>query len=271
MSSLPPNAPPLDTSSTVTRSRVDAEHRAMSLRSSHTPWPPEYTCIVPRRRASGTASVASGSRNACSMRCVWNTSCTTWALAASAASTSPRRVLGRRQHVGVGAPHRDLRVVDRGHRVGDRRAARRSRRRRAAAAARACWRVVGHDDGEHVAGVRGAPAHGDQHRPVLVDEPDAQLAGDVGGGEHGDDARRASRGADVSMRDDVGRGRASVRWSAACSMPGTREVVDVVAVAERQLARLVLQRRWLPTPPARSAARAPCPAATASIASRIFT
>ena len=43
-----------------------------------------------RVAGSGTASVDSGSRKACSMRCVWNTSCTVWALAANAASTSPR-------------------------------------------------------------------------------------------------------------------------------------------------------------------------------------
>ena len=41
MSSLPPKAPPFDTSSTVTRSRSTPSTAAMSLRSSHTPWPPE--------------------------------------------------------------------------------------------------------------------------------------------------------------------------------------------------------------------------------------
>ena len=89
MSSLPPKAPPLETSSTVTRSRGRPSRSAMSLRSSHTPWPPDHTCSVPAS-TSGRASVDSGSRNACSMRCDWNSSCTTWALAASAASTSPR-------------------------------------------------------------------------------------------------------------------------------------------------------------------------------------
>ena len=72
--------------STVTASVPTASTRAMSSRSSQTPWPPEYTC---RCRASpstptGTATVDSGSRNACSMRCVRNTSCTVCADAASA-------------------------------------------------------------------------------------------------------------------------------------------------------------------------------------------
>ena len=67
MSSLPPKAPPLVTSSTVTCSFESPSRLAMSLRSSQMPWPPEYTC---RRVPSceGTAKVLSGSRNACSMR-----------------------------------------------------------------------------------------------------------------------------------------------------------------------------------------------------------
>ena len=65
--------------------------RQMSSRSSHTPWPPEYTCSVRSSPApDGTASVDSGSRKACSMRWVWKTSWTVWALAASRPSTSPR-------------------------------------------------------------------------------------------------------------------------------------------------------------------------------------
>ncbi len=80
------------TSSTVTRPAVDAEHRG------------DLVAVVPDALAArlhvqavrsvghdtGAATVDSGSRKACSMRCVWNISCTTWALAASAASTSPR-------------------------------------------------------------------------------------------------------------------------------------------------------------------------------------
>ena len=82
MSSLPPNAPPLETSSTVTcvvgRRRA---REAIWLRSSHTPWPPEYTCRVAAVGDRARRACDSGSRKACSMRWVWNTSCTVWALA----------------------------------------------------------------------------------------------------------------------------------------------------------------------------------------------
>ena len=88
MSSLPPNAPPLLTSSTVICWGSMASTEAIWSRSSHTPWPPEYTCRP--LFSVGAARVDSGSKNACSMRWVWNTSWMVWALAASAASTSPR-------------------------------------------------------------------------------------------------------------------------------------------------------------------------------------
>ena len=89
MSSLPPNAPPLDTSSTVMRSASTVEDR----RDLVAVVPDALTTRVHVHAAvgrRGTASVDSGSRNACSMRWVWYTSCTTCALAANAASTSPR-------------------------------------------------------------------------------------------------------------------------------------------------------------------------------------
>ena len=96
-----------DTSSTVTRPGRRPGCAAIWLRSSHTPWPPEHTCSVPSGR--GSASVDSGSRKACSMRWVWNTSCTTWALAARAASTSPPRVYAERATACCRrAPHRVL-------------------------------------------------------------------------------------------------------------------------------------------------------------------
>ena len=88
MSSLPPNAPPLLTSSTVIFWGSIPSTEAIWSRSSHTPWPPEYTCRPPS--SVGTARVDSGSKKACSMRWVWNTSWMVWALAANAASTSPR-------------------------------------------------------------------------------------------------------------------------------------------------------------------------------------
>ena len=67
ISSLPPNAPPFETNSTVTLSFEMLRMSQIWSRSSHTPWPPEYTCIVPAS-VSGTARVDSGSRKACSMR-----------------------------------------------------------------------------------------------------------------------------------------------------------------------------------------------------------
>ena len=118
MSSLPPNAPPLDTSSTVTCSLVNPSSEAIWSRSSHTPWPPEYTCRSPL--SVMTASVLSGSRKACSMRWVWNTSCTVCAAERQPRVDVAARVHAARQHVGVGAVHGDLRVVDRRDRIGDR-------------------------------------------------------------------------------------------------------------------------------------------------------
>ena len=170
--------------------------------------------------AAGTASVLSGSRNACSMRCVWNTSCTTCALAASAASTSPRAYALTDSTLFFGAEHRDLGVVDGGDRVGD-------GPQHLVLHVHQLRRLtgvllgVGHHDRQHVAGVAGALPLADEHRPVLVDDADVLLARDVGGGEHGDHTRRGLRRSVVSMRRMSARTWA-VRCSAACSMPGTR-------------------------------------------------
>ena len=86
---------------------VDAEHRR------------DLVAVVPHAlaarvhvhaavRPAGTASVDSGSRNACSMRWVWNTSCTTCALAAERGVDVAARVHRARQHVAVETPHRVL-------------------------------------------------------------------------------------------------------------------------------------------------------------------
>ena len=87
-SSFAPNAPPLLTCVTSTRSSGTPRNDATWSRSCHTPWPCEYTSSTPSSR--GTASDDSGSRNACSMNCVWNVSWTTCAADARAASASPR-------------------------------------------------------------------------------------------------------------------------------------------------------------------------------------
>ena len=86
------------------------------------------------RRAArpGRRAVDSGSRNACSMRWVWNTSCTTCALAAERGIDVAARVRRPREHVAVEAPHRVVAPgCDRGDR--DRRSAEAAdtRRRRA--------------------------------------------------------------------------------------------------------------------------------------------
>ncbi len=143
-----------------------------------------------------------------------------------------------RQDVAVGAPHRERRVGgDRRQRIGDRRQdvvlhVDQLGRRPCLLAG------LGDDDGEHVSGERGAPTDGDHHRPVLVDDPDAQLAGDVGGGEHGDDSV-GSRGSSGVDGDDVGTGVVS-EVQGGVEHPGDTEIVDVAAIAERQLLRLVL-------------------------------
>ena len=91
-SSLPPNAPPVATWVTRTRALGQDQDRG------------DLATVLPRALAlrvdahgrpaigrSGTASAASGSRKACSMRWVVNVPVTTCAASASAPSTSPRR------------------------------------------------------------------------------------------------------------------------------------------------------------------------------------
>ena len=57
-----------------------------------------------------------------------------------------------------------------------------------------------HDDGQHVAQVGGAAAFGDEHRPVLVDDADPQLAGHIGAGEHRLHAVDGQRGGTVDAQ-----------------------------------------------------------------------
>ena len=96
-----------------------------------------------------------------------------------------------------------------------------TRPRRARRRARAVVAVVGDDEREHVAEVRGAPALGDEDRPVLVDQADAQRAGHVGRGEHAHDAGHRRRGASCRCASTSARAW-SARWTAPCSMPSTR-------------------------------------------------
>ena len=120
MSSLPPKAPPFDTSSTVIRCGLDAEHRG------------DLVAVVPDALSarvdvhgllasgSGTASVASGSRKACSMRWVRKVSSHDVRAGAQRGVGVAPPVLGHRERVGVRSPHRELGIVERGRRIGER-------------------------------------------------------------------------------------------------------------------------------------------------------
>ena len=273
MSSLPPNAPPFDTSSTVTRDRSSCEHRG------------DVVAVVPHalatgvhvQRASsiarspdGTASVDSGSRNACSMRCVRNVSCTVNALAASSAVDVAR---GRRRSTDsvfdVGAPHAQRRIVgERGDRVGvravhvvaDRRPA---RPRRAPARAVSATTIASTSPAHEVrpptgiitgqslwiSPTRSSPgmsaAVSTATTPSAASAAAASIDGDVGAGVVGEPQRGVEHA-------------------------GHADVVDVPAVAERELGRLVLGAA--PADLGRQRRACTCvPWATASIASSTFT
>ena len=97
---------------------------------------------------------------------------------------------------------------------------------------------VGDDDGEDVAGVGGAAADGDEHRPVLVDESDPQRARKVVRGVHGFDAGCGEGRAGVD-RLDVGSGVIG-QVQRGVQQAGDADVVDVAAVAECERGGFVL-------------------------------
>ena len=146
-----------------------------------------------------------------------------------------------REHVAVGTPHGEWGVRGDGRqRVGDRRQHvvldldqfRRGPRLLAG---------LGDDDRQHVTGERGATSDWDHHRPVLVDDSDAQLARYVGSRvdvHHAIGGCRAGRvnGLDVGAAV-CGEVESGVEHA------GDTEIVDVPAVAERELLRLVLDAR----------------------------
>ncbi len=99
--------------------------------------------------------------------------------------------------------------------------------------------------------------------------PDPQLAGDVGGGEDRLDAGGGERRGGVDG-DDVGAGVVG-EVQRGVQHAGHADVVDVAAVAERQLRRPRTWRRAPPTAAASAGVAHGLPWATASMASRIFT
>src|SRR5207248_9038722 len=91
-------------------------------------------------------------------------------------------VLADAQHVAVGAPHRNLGTVDGGAGVGD--GPEHVVVDRHQLGGIPCLLPgLGHHDRQYVAGVGSPTALGDEHRPVLVDQPEAQLTRNIGGGE----------------------------------------------------------------------------------------
>ena len=137
----------------------------------------------------------------------------------------------RRRHAGrrngrarcCRCPTPPARIVDRGNRrIGDRRqhvvVDLDQRRRRPGVLAR-----VGHHHRQDVAQIRRAAADRDHDRPVLVDDPDPQVARDVGRGECGHHAGGGQRGADVDGPDvGPGVGRSGAARRAACPAPAGR-------------------------------------------------
>ncbi len=204
------------------------------------------------------------------MRCVAQVPLTTWALAASAASASPRATVVVESSVRVpgidlgrpvaqrlfGAQHglQHL-VLDLDERRG------RARRRF----------VLGGHRRQHVADAAHLLADGDEAGPVVVDQPVPALARHVGRRDHGRDAgqRRGRAGVD---RDDPGAGVGGER-NGAVQQPRPRHVVHVRPVAEGQLAARVARQRGADAAVrAGSGVASPRRAcASSSMASRILT
>ncbi len=131
MSSLPPKAPPFDTSSTVIRSASIPSTDAIWSRSSHTPWPPEYIVKAPAsvriRHDEGRLGLEERLLDALGLEHLVHDVRARGERGVDVAAL----VGGARQHVAVELPHGVVGVGERGDGVGDRCAARRTRSRRA--------------------------------------------------------------------------------------------------------------------------------------------
>ncbi len=239
-SSLPPKAPPLATRWTSTRSSPMPSTSAIWRRSSHTPWPPENTSrravVVGHRQ--GRLGLQEGVLDALGPEHLVH------GVGAGGQGGVHVAVAGvgrAGQHVGLGRvadlPHGRLVRSERRQGVGE-------RRQRpvvdldqlGGAAGRGP--VLRHHERQQVAGVGRPPADRDEHRPVPVDEPDAQLAGHVGRGQHPLDPGDRGGGAGVDG-EDVGPGVGG-QHRGGVQHPGDPQVVDVGLVAQRQVVGLVL-------------------------------
>ena len=181
------------------------------------------------------------------------------------------RVGRARQHVAFETPHRVVRAGRDGlTRIDDR------RQRPIVDFDELCrgpggLAVLRNDDREDVTQVGRAPAFGDEDRPVLVDQPDAELTRYVGGGEDAHDTGHRGRGRHVDA-DDVGAGvrrRDETRRGAcregrgrrhmACRRARARGPRSEVRSCRRHRTRVV--RRLHPSRAARShrgSSRSPC-------------
>ena len=106
--------------------------------------------------------------------------------------------------------------------------------------------AVGRDGDDDVAGVARLLADGDEERPVGIDEPLPALSRHVGGTDDRVYARQRPRGRHVDGAN--ARPRMRREHHGAVQHPGHGEVVDVLAIAERQLLRLVLGQRCADLP-----------------------
>ena len=96
----------------------------------------------------------------------------------------------------------------------------------------------GHDKRHHIAEIGGTAADRDEGRPVLVNQPAAQLAGDIIGGEHRNHAGHRERIGRID-RHDVGASVFAEDNRSVQTALGLH-VVDEATVAERELLTLVL-------------------------------
>ena len=175
-------------------------------------------------------------------------------------------VLRDRQLVAGEPPHRVLVALERSDRISDR-LQHVVLDLDGSAARRAVATILGNHDRQDVAGIRGAAALGDEHRPVLVDQPHLELAGNVGGGEHPHHSRNGAGRRRIDP-EDIGPGVVA-ETKGAVEQAVDSEVVDEPAVPQGQLGASYLTPD-LPIPPGSCGSGMGAPEASNSIASMIL-